>query len=50
MGKVSRGFERVEKASYGACFVGMFLAFPLMFLTVGDVIGSFFRQAHSRLV
>ena len=29
----------VRKASYGACFVGMFLAIPLMLLTVGDVTG-----------
>jgi TRAP-type C4-dicarboxylate transport system permease small subunit len=35
----------VQKASYGACFVGMFLAIPLMLLTVGDVVGrSFFNK------
>jgi TRAP-type C4-dicarboxylate transport system permease small subunit len=35
----------VRKASYGACFVGMFLAIPLMLLTVGDVTGrSFFNK------
>jgi TRAP-type transport system small permease protein len=34
------GFRKVvRKASYGACCVGMFMAIPLMFLTVGDVIG-----------
>jgi len=43
------GLERfrnmVQKASYGACFVGMFLAIPLMLLTVGDVMGrSFFNK------
>jgi TRAP-type C4-dicarboxylate transport system permease small subunit len=39
-------FRRVvQKASYGACFVGMFLAIPLMLLTVGDVVGrSFFNK------
>jgi TRAP-type C4-dicarboxylate transport system permease small subunit len=39
-------FRRVvRKASYGACFVGMFLAIPLMLLTVGDVVGrSFFNK------
>ena len=37
--------EAVQKASYGACFVGMFLAIPLMLLTVGDVMGrSFFNK------
>jgi TRAP-type C4-dicarboxylate transport system permease small subunit len=44
-----KGLERfrkvVQKASYGACFVGMFLAIPLMLLTVGDVVGrSFFNK------
>jgi TRAP-type C4-dicarboxylate transport system permease small subunit len=44
-----KGLERfrkvVRKASYGACFVGMFLAIPLMLLTVGDVVGrSFFNK------
>ena len=35
----------VRKVSYGACFVGMFLAIPLMLLTVGDVTGrSFFNK------
>jgi TRAP-type C4-dicarboxylate transport system permease small subunit len=35
----------IQKASYGACFVGMFLAIPLMLLTVGDVMGrSFFNK------
>jgi TRAP-type C4-dicarboxylate transport system permease small subunit len=35
----------VQKASYGACFLGMFLAIPLMLLTVGDVVGrSFFDK------
>ena len=35
----------VRKASYGACFVGMFLAIPLMLLTVGDVVSrSFFNK------
>jgi TRAP-type C4-dicarboxylate transport system permease small subunit len=43
------GLERfrkvVQKTSYGACFVGMFLTFPLMLLTVGDVMGrSFFNK------
>jgi TRAP-type C4-dicarboxylate transport system permease small subunit len=43
------GLERfrtaVRKASYGACYVGMFLAIPLMLLTVGDVMGrSFFNK------
>lgn len=34
------GIRRVvQKASYGACFVGMLLAIPLMLLTVGDVMG-----------
>jgi TRAP-type C4-dicarboxylate transport system permease small subunit len=34
------GFRRVvQKASYGACFVGMLLAIPLMLLTMGDVVG-----------
>lgn len=37
------GFRKVvRKTSYGACFAGMFMAFPLMFLTVGDVIGRAF--------
>ena len=41
--------ERFRKtgqwASYGACFIGMFLAIPLMLLTVGDVMGrSFFNK------
>jgi TRAP-type C4-dicarboxylate transport system permease small subunit len=44
-----QGLERfrktVQKASYGACFIGMFLAIPLMLLTVGDVMGrSFFNK------
>jgi TRAP-type C4-dicarboxylate transport system permease small subunit len=44
-----KGLERfrnvVQKASYGACFTGMFLAIPLMLLTVGDVMGrSFFNK------
>jgi TRAP-type C4-dicarboxylate transport system permease small subunit len=35
----------VNRASYGACFLGMFLAIPLMLLTVGDVMGrSFFNK------
>jgi TRAP-type C4-dicarboxylate transport system permease small subunit len=35
----------VQTASYGACFVGMLLAIPLMLLTVGDVMGrSFFNK------
>jgi TRAP-type C4-dicarboxylate transport system permease small subunit len=35
----------VNRASYGACFIGMFLAIPLMLLTVGDVMGrSFFNK------
>jgi TRAP-type C4-dicarboxylate transport system permease small subunit len=35
----------VNRASYGACFMGMFLAIPLMLLTVGDVMGrSFFNK------
>jgi len=35
----------VHKASYGACFIGMFLTIPLMLLTVGDVMGrSFFNK------
>ena len=43
------GLERfrkvVQKASYGACFVGMFLAIPMMLLTVGDVVSrSFFNK------
>ncbi|MGE5257621.1 MAG: TRAP transporter small permease subunit [Hyphomicrobiales bacterium] len=40
------GFRRVvQKASYGACFVGMLLLLPLMLLTVGDVVGrSFFNK------
>jgi TRAP-type C4-dicarboxylate transport system permease small subunit len=43
------GLERfrktVQMASYGACFIGMFLAIPLMLLTVGDVMGrSFFNK------
>jgi TRAP-type C4-dicarboxylate transport system permease small subunit len=43
------GLERfrktVQMASYGACFLGMFLAIPLMLLTVGDVMGrSFFNK------
>jgi TRAP-type C4-dicarboxylate transport system permease small subunit len=39
-------FQRlVRRASYGACFVGMFFAIPLMFLTVGDVVGrAFFNK------
>ena len=39
-------FRRVvNRASYGACFIGMFLAIPLMLLTVGDVMGrSFFNK------
>ena len=48
------GLERyrkvVQKASYGACFAGMFLAIPMMLLTVGDVMGIFFQQAHPRHV
>jgi TRAP-type C4-dicarboxylate transport system permease small subunit len=44
-----QGLERfrktVQMASYGACFIGMFLAIPLMLLTVGDVMGrSFFNK------
>jgi TRAP-type C4-dicarboxylate transport system permease small subunit len=43
------GLERfrrvVQKASYGACLVGMLLTIPLMLLTVGDVMGrSFFNK------
>jgi TRAP-type C4-dicarboxylate transport system permease small subunit len=35
----------VHKVSYGVCFAGMFLAIPLMLLTVGDVMGrSFFNK------
>jgi TRAP-type C4-dicarboxylate transport system permease small subunit len=35
----------VHTTSYRACFFGMFLAIPLMLLTVGDVIGrSFFNK------
>jgi TRAP-type C4-dicarboxylate transport system permease small subunit len=35
----------VNRASYGACFIGMFFAIPLMLLTVGDVMGrSFFNK------
>jgi TRAP-type C4-dicarboxylate transport system permease small subunit len=35
----------VNRASYSACFIGMFLAIPLMLLTVGDVMGrSFFNK------
>ena len=35
----------VQKASFSACFAGMFLAIPLMLLTVGDVMGrSFFNK------
>lgn len=37
--------KMVNRASYGACFIGMFLAIPLMLLTVGDVMGrSFFNK------
>jgi TRAP-type C4-dicarboxylate transport system permease small subunit len=37
--------KAVNRASYGACFIGMFLAIPLMLLTVGDVMGrSFFNK------
>jgi len=44
-----KGLERfrkvVQKASYGACFAGMFMTIPLMLLTVGDVVGrSFFNK------
>jgi TRAP-type C4-dicarboxylate transport system permease small subunit len=43
------GLERfrkvVQMASYSACFAGMFLAIPLMLLTVGDVVSrSFFNK------
>lgn len=32
----------VRRASYGACFVGMLFAVPLMLLTVADVVGRAF--------
>lgn len=32
----------VRKLSYGACFLGMFFALPLMLLTVADVVGRAF--------
>lgn len=45
MGSLEGFRKAVRKASYGACFLGMFMAFPLMFLTVGDVIGrAFFNK------
>jgi len=45
MGALERFRKLVNQASYGACFIGMFLAIPLMLLTVGDVIGrSFFNK------
>jgi TRAP-type C4-dicarboxylate transport system permease small subunit len=35
----------VQNVSYGACCLGMFLAIPLMLLTVGDVMSrSFFNK------
>jgi TRAP-type C4-dicarboxylate transport system permease small subunit len=45
METLERFRKLVNRASYGACFVGMFLAIPLMLLTVGDVMGrSFFNK------
>ncbi len=45
MEALARFRKAVQKASYGACFIGMFLAIPLMLLTVGDVMGrSFFNK------
>lgn len=32
----------IRKFSYGACFLGMFFALPLMLLTVADVVGRAF--------
>jgi TRAP-type C4-dicarboxylate transport system permease small subunit len=45
METLERFRKAVNRASYGACFIGMFLAIPLMLLTVGDVMGrSFFNK------
>ena len=45
MESLEKFLKVVQKASYGACFAGMFLAIPLMLLTVGDVVGrSFFNK------
>jgi TRAP-type C4-dicarboxylate transport system permease small subunit len=45
MQALGRFRKLVNRASYGACFLGMFLAIPLMLLTVGDVMGrSFFNK------
>lgn len=45
MEALERFRKAVNRASYGACFIGMFLAIPLMLLTVGDVMGrSFFNK------
>jgi TRAP-type C4-dicarboxylate transport system permease small subunit len=45
MGALERFRKAVNRASYGACFLGMLLAIPLMLITVGDVVGrSFFNK------
>ena len=45
MEALERFRKAVNRMSYGACFIGMFLAIPLMLLTVGDVMGrSFFNK------
>jgi TRAP-type C4-dicarboxylate transport system permease small subunit len=45
MQALERFRKLVNRASYGACFGGMFLTIPLMLLTVGDVMGrSFFNK------
>jgi len=45
MEALERFRKLVRQASYGACFLGMFLAIPLMLITVGDAVGrSFFDK------